>query len=263
MPETAENNVGATSTTTAVSKPPLATKRHSKFYFDNTLVVLQIEDALFNVHKYQLMKSETFSDMFKTAEADPEEGSSPEKPIVLEGVSASDFECLLTVLYATRFSTYQPTPEASLIIPAFRLANKWSFEDLRNYLLPLAEKELTDIDKIVFAREFGIKAWLAPAHTRLCQRKEPLNTDEAVKLGVHSLLLISRLREFPRPAHASATYVCGPCAGYTIYGSGSGMNCNVCGRRDRVVSSQSGTSNNESIGAKVEKWVEDGCVFLE
>ena len=64
----------------------------------------KIEDTLFNVHKYQLMKSETFSDMFKIAsESDQEsgEGSSPENPIVMSGVKASDFEALLTVLYAT------------------------------------------------------------------------------------------------------------------------------------------------------------------
>lgn len=64
----------------------------------------KIEDTLFNVHKYQLVKSETFSDMFnlpKEESDEPEEGSSPEHPIVMRGVSASDFEALLTVLYAT------------------------------------------------------------------------------------------------------------------------------------------------------------------
>ena len=69
---------------------------HDEFY--------QIEDTLFNVHKYQLMKSETFSDMFKIGgESDQEdvEGSSPKNPIVMSGVTASDFEALLTVLYAT------------------------------------------------------------------------------------------------------------------------------------------------------------------
>ncbi|CAE6446972.1 unnamed protein product [Rhizoctonia solani] len=33
---------------------------HPKFFFDNTLVVIQIENLQFNVHKYQLLKSETF-----------------------------------------------------------------------------------------------------------------------------------------------------------------------------------------------------------
>ncbi|KAG8688285.1 hypothetical protein FRC09_012986 [Ceratobasidium sp. 395] len=199
--------------------------------------------------------------MFKLASRDPEEGSSPEKPIVMEGVSASDFECLLTVLYATRFSTYQPTPEASLIIPAFRLANKWNFEDLRNYLLPLAEKELSDIDKIVFAQEFGIKEWLAPAHTKLCQRAEPLTTDEAVKLGVHSLLLISRMRdEFRPPTTAPGTHLCGPCAGYTIYFNSNNY-CAKCSGYARTVMPLANTSNEASIGTKVETWVEDGCIF--
>jgi hypothetical protein len=58
---------------------------------------------LFNVHKYQLLKSETFSDMFKVPKAidgEPEEGSSPENPIIMEGVKASDFVALLKVLYA-------------------------------------------------------------------------------------------------------------------------------------------------------------------
>ncbi|QRV93148.1 The BTB (BR-C, ttk and bab)/POZ (Pox virus and Zinc finger) domain [Ceratobasidium sp. AG-Ba] len=218
-------------------------KEHPKFFFDNTLVVLEIEDTLFNVHKYQLMKSETFSDMFQAANRDPEEGSCREKPIVLEGISALDFECLLTVLYATRFSTYQPTPEASLIIPAFRLANLWDFSDLRVYLLPLAEKELSDVDKIVFAREFDIKEWLAPAHTRLCEREQPPTADEAMKLGVHSLLLITRVREESR---------------LHVYGNNDYLTCAKCGSRTRVVQARSGSSADTPIGAKVQRWVGEG-----
>ncbi|KAG9126563.1 hypothetical protein FRC07_002973 [Ceratobasidium sp. 392] len=130
--------------------------------------------------------------MFSTAKGDPEEGSSPDKPIVLEGVTASDFECLMKVLYASHFTTHQLAPDASLIIPAFRLANKWNFEDLRAHLLPLAEKTLSDIEKIIFARECGIEEWLVPAHVGLCQRMEPFTTEEAVELGIHSLLLVYR-----------------------------------------------------------------------
>ncbi|KAJ1305370.1 hypothetical protein OPQ81_000385 [Rhizoctonia solani] len=80
--------------------------KHPKFFFDNTLVVIQIENVQFNVHKYQLLKSETFVDMFRIAEelrGDSEElpeGSSTEKPIKMEGVLAQDFESLLTILYA-------------------------------------------------------------------------------------------------------------------------------------------------------------------
>ncbi|CAE6469466.1 unnamed protein product [Rhizoctonia solani] len=84
---------------------------------------------------------------------EPEEGSSPDHPIIMEGVTASDFVALLKVLYARN----QPVLEASLIIPAFRLVNMWNFSELCTYLLPLAGKNLDDIDKIMFAREFRIK----------------------------------------------------------------------------------------------------------
>ncbi|KAG9119742.1 hypothetical protein FRC07_005076, partial [Ceratobasidium sp. 392] len=188
-----ENEAGGTISITP--ELPLATKQHPKLYFDNALIVIQVDDLLFNVHKYQLLKSKIFSDMFKDSSRDPAEGTCPENPIIMEGVAASDFESLLTVLYATRFSTHHPEPKASLIIPAFRLAHMWSFEDLQTYLLPLAEKELDNVDKIVFAREFAITEWLAPAHVGLCQRKEPITTDEAFRLGIHSILLISLMRE--------------------------------------------------------------------
>ncbi|CAE6488024.1 unnamed protein product [Rhizoctonia solani] len=102
------------------SGPP---ERHPEFFFDNTLIAVQAGRTLFNVHKYQLAKSQVLSEMFKTRKAEgdtPEEGSSPECPIKLKGVSASEFAALLRVLYASHFSSHQPAPEASLVIPAFR-----------------------------------------------------------------------------------------------------------------------------------------------
>ncbi|KAG8750558.1 hypothetical protein FRC11_010302 [Ceratobasidium sp. 423] len=177
-----------------VTKPPKPTKRHPEFFFDNTLIAIQIEDTLFNVHKYQLTKSEVFSRMFEVPKREngkPQEGSSPEYPVVIHGASASDFAALLRVLYAS----HQPAPEAPLIIPAFRLANLLGFSELRAYLLLLAEKNLDDVDKIVFAREFGIKDWLTPAYLRLYQREEHLSLEEAHKLGISSVLMISRVRE--------------------------------------------------------------------
>ncbi|CAE6527475.1 unnamed protein product, partial [Rhizoctonia solani] len=181
---------------TSSSPTPKIIKQHPTFFFDNILVAIQIEDTMFNVHRYQLAKSEVFSDMFKASKHEgngPDEGSSPEHPIVLKGVAASDFAALLTVLYASQFSTDQAAPKAALIVPAFRLANMFNFSELRSYLLPLAEQNLGDVDKIVFAREFDIKEWLAPAHIRLCQREELLNSEEARKLGAERVLIILRM----------------------------------------------------------------------
>ncbi|CAE7162891.1 unnamed protein product [Rhizoctonia solani] len=249
---------------------PIATKRHPRFYFDDTLLVIQVEDTLFKVHQHQLLKSETFSDMLKMPQniyGNPEEGS-PEHPIVLKGVSVTDFEALMTVLYTSHFSCQKPAPEASLLIPASRLANIWGFSDLYNCLLSLAETVLGDVDKIVFAREFGLPAWLGPAHKNLCERPEPITTEEARKLGIDSLLLISRLREQfrpPKPARDLDTSYCESCAG--VYHSIGTITCASC--RTRMGSGYHhknfphSASTRMAISEAVNQWIVDGCVLKE
>ncbi|CAE6527482.1 unnamed protein product [Rhizoctonia solani] len=274
--ETSVTKSGHGSANTLNSSLPKTIKRHSKFCFDDILVAIQIEDTLFNVHKYQLAKSEIFSDMFKVPKPKgdgPEEGSSLEHPIVLKGVSASDFAALLTVLYASHFSNDHPAPEASLIIPAFRLANMFNFSELRAFLLPFAEEHLDDIDKIVFAREFDIKKWLAPAHLRLCLREAPLNGEEAGKLGIESVLIISRMREQQRPRPPSSSMIvnhpyCSTCTGFTPVGVSTCRNCSTRSSTMRYdglgTFAQNGTTTDSTaIEARVEKWVEDGCILKD
>ncbi|EUC54195.1 BTB/POZ domain protein [Rhizoctonia solani AG-3 Rhs1AP] len=251
---------------------------HPDFFFDNTLVAIQIGKTLFNVHKYQLAKSEVFSDMFKIPKpegGEPEEGSSPEHPIKLEGVSALDFAALLRVLYASHFSSNQPVPEASLVIPAFRLANMFNFSELRAFLLPLAEQNLNDVDKIVFAREFNIKEWLTPAHVRLCQWEEPLSGEEARKLGIESVLIVSRMREQHQDRASAFTinlYYCGSCVGME-YSTNVFYNCARCGTQHSSGMRYTGTNtsphlstasiNNIEVEAGIRKWVEDGCTIKD
>ncbi|CAE6524032.1 unnamed protein product [Rhizoctonia solani] len=45
--------------------PLKAVERHPELFFEDRLVTIQVEGTLFNVHQYQLTKSEVFSDMFK------------------------------------------------------------------------------------------------------------------------------------------------------------------------------------------------------
>ncbi|CAE6474925.1 unnamed protein product [Rhizoctonia solani] len=234
--------------------------KHPKFFFDNTLVVIQIENVQFNVHKYQLLKSETFADMFAVAELSggdvPAEGSSTDNPIKMEGVSAHDFECLLTVLYArdcigfpSFFSTRQPEPEASLIIPAFRLANMWNFSDLREHLVPLASRVLDDVAKIAFARELNIEQWITPAYFRLCHRKKPLDSEEAKTIGLEGVLLISRIRE--------GRYTNNPRS--TCCGEGIMPRCINCGAQydvDHFLIAE------EESKQEINAWVQNGCKFV-
>ncbi|QRV78382.1 The BTB (BR-C, ttk and bab)/POZ (Pox virus and Zinc finger) domain [Ceratobasidium sp. AG-Ba] len=231
--------------------------RHPEFFFTSTLVAIRVENVLFNVHKYHLMKSTTFSDMFSIGDesdssSSPKEGSSAECPIVLNGVSASDFECLMTVLYASRFSTKHPTLELSLIIPAFRLANMWDFAELRDYLMPLAEEALSDVDRIAFAREFNLADWMVPAHANLCLRKEKITTQEASKLGIESLLFISRFREdYPKqPPY------CSSCSIPRTWGRGRGT-----GRGVAVQAATRPMPSKSVVEKSVRDWLDGGCTL--
>ncbi|CUA75513.1 Plexin-A2 [Rhizoctonia solani] len=243
--------------------------RHPEFFFDNTLVAIQVENTLFNVHKYQLMKSEVFSDMFKMPKVNdsgPEEGS-PERPIVMKGIAASDFAGLLKVLYASLFSANQPVPDASLIVPAFRLANMLNFSELRGHLLPLAEKNLNDVDKVIFAREFDIQEWLVPAYTRLCQRDEAPSAEEARKLEVDSVLFIMLIRERYRTSGLKLefnNFYCSSCTGlagsYSTICRGCGTNGDGRLHHYKPGAMQNGTNptDSASIEAEVKEWVENG-----
>ncbi|CAE6494759.1 unnamed protein product [Rhizoctonia solani] len=271
-----------TSGEVVATEPNAIVRQHEEFFFNDALVAIQIEDTLFNVHKYQLLKSETFSDMFKIPKVEDdktEEGSSPKHPIKIEGVKASDFAALLKVLYAGQFCTHQLPPTAPLVVPALRLANMWGFSDLHSCLLSLAAKVLGDIDKVLLARELGIDSWLAPAHIRLCQRREQLTTGEAGKLGMDSVLLVTRMREknaSKDKGRFSAGYYCPNCSGFSSSTSNSAltqysnMTCKACQAQGRNFvyyggggASMTGTWNSITLKAEVNKWVQDGCMFKD
>ncbi|KAG8683649.1 hypothetical protein FRC11_013257 [Ceratobasidium sp. 423] len=195
-----------------------------------------IENVQFKVHKSKLIKSETFADMFTVAEGSNTdgkitEGSSTDHPIKLEGLGTSDFECLLTFLYEGHYTRKRPKLELPLIFPAFRLAHMWNFAELRAYLLPFLQRSLDDVDKIVYAREFGIEGWTTPAYIKLRRRTNPLSTEEAEKIGFKCAMLIFRLRE---ERYVAAHEEC-------------------CGKPSTVI--------GQAIEERIAAWEKDGQVF--
>ncbi|EUC54163.1 BTB/POZ domain protein [Rhizoctonia solani AG-3 Rhs1AP] len=233
--------------------PPV---RRSKFFFEDSMVVIQIEDVQFKIHKSKLMESETFADMFTVAKGsnnreESKEGISTHHPIKLKGVSASDFEHLLTLLYERHYTHQHPELEVSLVLPAFRLAHMWNFTELRTYLLPYLEEGLDDVDKIVYAREFDVKEWIIPAYTKLYRRAEPLNSEEAEKLGFKTAMLIFRLREEKYLVTDQR------CCGRTMHAQ-SQLYCGSCGRsRTNNYLSES----DKVVEEKINAWEKSGQIF--
>jgi hypothetical protein len=124
----------------------------------------------------------------------------------------------------------------------------WNFGELRSLLVPLAEKVLDDVDKIVYSREFGVAEWLAPAHVQLCMRDAPLTKDEATKLGFDSLLIISHLREKARATYTAQSY-------------NSGSRCYSCGRSSTTQTSY--TANPSYFTGPVQAWIDSKFEHLE
>jgi hypothetical protein len=127
-----------------------------------------------------------------------------------------------------------------------------TFSELLSFLLPFAQQNLCDVDKILFAREFDINEWLEPAHVHLCERKTPLSTEEARKLGVDSVLIIWRMREQYRSISFPIDQnYCGSCAGWDY--TGSNNTCSGCGGGSARLRCQ-----GKGIVAKMDKLVADG-----
>ncbi|KAG8708199.1 hypothetical protein FRC09_001386, partial [Ceratobasidium sp. 395] len=123
----------------------------------------------------------------------------------------------------------------------------WNFESVCTHLKPLAERVLDHADKIVFAREFGLTDWLAPAHARLCLRQENLTSEEAGKLGLESVFFIFKCREAHQLGNRCKTAHCPTCGNST---------CRNC--RSFMVPAIPAPSE-QKILEEARAWVDKGC----
>ncbi|KAJ2919704.1 hypothetical protein MD484_g666, partial [Candolleomyces efflorescens] len=207
-------------------------QRHSKYYFNDDLVIFKVENSLFRVHKHYLIKeSEVFQSMFSCPPdtAGPE-GCTEDKPIVLPEVKVQEFEALLDVFYERGYcdkepriglpSTWFSRGDASKLDAdekahlrerlqgLLSVADRFGFEEIKGLAIKALEKDslvkLGPVDKIILAHQFDVSDWLRPAYTKLCQRSKPLSTTEAGKLGAETAALIAQAREMYRDSEAFA-----------------------------------------------------------
>ncbi|KAJ2922399.1 hypothetical protein H1R20_g14696, partial [Candolleomyces eurysporus] len=198
---------------------PSPMKNHSKYFFDDDLVIFKVESTLFRVHKYFLIKeSEVFQSMFSCPpDAAGPEGQTADRPIVLPEVKVLEFEALLDVFYERGYRQEGPriglpptwVPKEGCLLS---VANRFGLEQIKDLAVNALGEEglvkLDPVDKILLARQFDVSDWLQPAYVELCQRSKPLSTTEAGKLGAETAALIAHAREVYRDsrAYAEASY---------------------------------------------------------
>jgi len=172
------------------------TRRDESFYFVD--IIFLVEGCLFKVPRtYFERDSEAFSAMFKlpVAQDVPVEGSSDQQPIHLEGITAHEFRQLLRVMYPQHVGQPDIMTYAEWK-SVLKLSTMWNFEVLRDLAIQsMSELSINAVEKAALAREYDINEWLLPALNELAQREDPINIDEARRLGLEQAVMIAAVRE--------------------------------------------------------------------
>ncbi|KAH8102049.1 hypothetical protein BXZ70DRAFT_930001 [Cristinia sonorae] len=188
-------------TLTAAPSPPTAPviSHDVEYYFDDSLVTLQVESVLFKVHRYFFTRdSEFFKGLFSLPQPpNTSEGQTDDSPIKLEGVKVKEFKCLLRFFYT---SMYGPTiTTLSDWMALLSISTRYVFDRIRDMAIQeLSTKGLDPIKKITLANQYSIPQWLPPAYVDLCKRPEPLTEVEACSLGLPTVVRVAKAREIAR-----------------------------------------------------------------
>ncbi|KAI4524608.1 hypothetical protein K525DRAFT_360816 [Schizophyllum commune Loenen D] len=116
-------------------------------------------------------------------------------PIKLPGVSSVDFERVLSIIYPTKLGRcdIHTVDERTSVL---RLATRCSIASLHDLAIEEIEPKASPVDKVCVAREFDQgQNWLVPAFVDICSRSESLTRAEAERLGLPTVVEISRIRE--------------------------------------------------------------------
>ncbi|KAF8504598.1 hypothetical protein F5888DRAFT_767296 [Russula emetica] len=174
---------------------------HDKeFFLPDGDVTFKVENTLFRVHKYFFRRESTyFQTLFRTSiPCDDPPGSSETNPVVLEDTTSEAFSGLCWVFYNPEFSIYTTTLEKWAKILA--LAQRWGFNQVEQLCVrELQKMSIPSVDKIHIYEAFRLdRSLLAESFVDLTIRPNPLNLDEAQKLGIENTLQIARARELSR-----------------------------------------------------------------
>ncbi|KAF9047702.1 hypothetical protein BJ165DRAFT_1403360 [Panaeolus papilionaceus] len=140
-------------------------------YYGHSLV-FKVEDVYFTAFKTAITRPGSFFEsVFSLPKLGSQpsmegiaEGSSPENPITLHGISKKNFRNLLRVLCP--FEGIPPCNTYDEWIGVLDLASMWDFQTIRataiSNISPFLES-IPVIDRILVARKYEVKAWLVDA----------------------------------------------------------------------------------------------------
>ncbi|KAF9016109.1 hypothetical protein BDZ89DRAFT_994726 [Hymenopellis radicata] len=175
-------------------------ERDTTYYWDS--VVFLVENRLYKVPRYYFANySEIFGSTFDLPQgsASPE-GQSDDHPFKLHGLTCSEFDSLLRVIYpmnthAQLYSCLTFEDWTSIL----KLSTMWGMSDIRQLAVDNLSKCMAlrrdPVEYIVLAKAYEVVAWLRHGYQELVKRTEPISPEEAERIGWVASIQIYQIRE--------------------------------------------------------------------
>ncbi|KZT05001.1 uncharacterized protein LAESUDRAFT_727582 [Laetiporus sulphureus 93-53] len=127
------------------------------------------------------------------------EGQTDDTAIPLHDVTRREFESLLAFLYNSMHE------DGKLTLPQWidllSMSTRFVCDKIRERAIKEIHQHRPRIDpveKIVLSVKFEVPQWLTPSYEAICQRSQPLDITETIRLGLATAVLLMRAREILR-----------------------------------------------------------------
>ncbi|KAH7871452.1 uncharacterized protein C8R40DRAFT_1054708 [Lentinula edodes] len=154
---------------------------------------MKVHGRLYKVHRYFLERDS----LFLRGALSTVQGTQSQ-PIELHGVSNQEFESLLDFFYDGMYRSSADAVPVSEWINLLAAASALKFNRAREHAIAAisdVSQRPNAIDMIVMAEKYGITKWLRPAYISFCKRTEPLQLNEAERIGLDKVVKLIQARE--------------------------------------------------------------------
>ncbi|PCH36775.1 hypothetical protein WOLCODRAFT_109167 [Wolfiporia cocos MD-104 SS10] len=160
----------------------------------------QVEDCLYRVHRYFLIReSQFFSTMFELPSGTAHtEGGFDQAAVVLPDVTCKEFECLLKFFYDSMHDSDADRITLAEWVDILSMSTRFICDKIRDHAIREIDQHrprINPIEKIILGFRFHVPQWLLPSYVAICQRGHPLEVEEAHKLGLELSVQLASARE--------------------------------------------------------------------
>jgi len=208
-----------------------APRHHHSLYIEDGNLVLQVENAIFKVHRSSLAKqSSVIKDMLGAPQSSTDRDGTDEKPLVLTGDSAASWELLLESLYESLPFLNPDAFSGERILTILPIAHKYCMDKVEHAMIERLKKVPTTpgyVDLLVAAQIVGSETLYANTLRVLMTSTPKPNVVQARRIGADATFAIMDARLLSVETSLSNAYY-GRCR--HCNSNGNSWKCNFCNR---------------------------------